>query len=508
MLRLWVPFLPVLSVWTLTAQRVGMWKAAALCRSPPMDLRAVDRMRRGAGCGELLNGLAMPCRALAMRFAEWRLGTVRGMGRMCCALDGPDDLFGWTASIPTDGWRQGLSPRAAPRNLRAAKRGDAMIDLPQDGLFVGRVWEAGVGPCLVTLRDGMVVDITTRDAPTMRDLLEQSDIPGHVAAIRGRVIGAFSDIAAASVEPAGEVTHLLAPVDLQAVKACGVTFARSMVERVIEERAAGDPSRADAIRARVAGVIGDSLRNLVPGSQKAAEVKALLQAEGLWSQYLEVGIGPDAEVFTKAPPMAAVGYGASVGLHPVSRWNNPEPEVVLACDSRGRIVGATLGNDVNLRDVEGRSALLLGKAKDNNASCSIGPFVRLFHGDFTLDVLRRVRVSLLVRGEDGFEMTGESAMEAISRTPENLVSQLRNRNHQYPDGAVLFLGTMFAPVKDRRGAGLGFTHEVGDRVEISTPELGRLVNWVDRTDACAEWTFGTRALFENLARRGLLATGY
>ena len=504
MLRLWVLFLPVLSVWTLTAQRVGMWKAAALCRSPPMDLRAVDRMRRGAGCGELLNGLAMRCRALAMRFAEWRLGTVRGMGRMCCALDGPDDLFGWTASIPTDGWRQGLSPRAAPRNLRAAKRGDAMIDLPQDGLFVGRVWEAGVGPCLVTLRDGMVVDITTRDAPTMRDLLEQSDIPGYVAAIRGRVIGAFSDIAAASVEPAGEVTHLLAPVDLQAVKACGVTFARSMVERVIEERAAGDPSRADAIRARVAGVIGDSLRNLVPGSQKAAEVKALLQAEGLWSQYLEVGIGPDAEVFTKAPPMAAVGWGASVGLHPISRWNNPEPEVVLCCDSRGRIVGATLGNDVNLRDVEGRSALLLGKAKDNNASAAIGPFIRVFDAGFGLDDVRRLDLTMTVTGEDGFRLEGRSSMAEISRDPADLAAQARGRHHQYPDGFVLYCGTMFAPVQDRDGPGQGFTHHLGDVVTISTPALGALVNTVRLATEAPEWTFGTGALMRNLAGRGLL----
>ncbi len=379
-----------------------------------------------------------------------------------------------------------------------------MIGVPENGLFLGRVWRAGIGPSVVTLRGGRVVDITTKAAPTMRDVLEQADIAGFVAGIAGEDIGSLDEIAAASVEPAGEVTRLLSPNDLQAVKACGVTFARSMIERVIEERAAGDASRAEAIRARVAGVIGDSLRNLVPGSEQAAEVKRLLQAEGLWSQYLEVGIGPDAEVFTKAQPMAAVGYGASVGLHPISKWNNPEPEVVMVVDSTGRIVGATLGNDVNLRDVEGRSALLLGKAKDNNAAASVGPFIRIFDGAFTLDTVRKLELTLTVTGTDGFTLTGRSSMAEISRDPADLVSQARGRHHQYPDGFVLYCGTMFAPVQDRDGPGQGFTHHLGDVVVIGTPELGRLVNTVRLSTEAPEWQFGAGALMKNLSGRGLL----
>lgn len=379
-----------------------------------------------------------------------------------------------------------------------------MIGMPEDGLFVGRIWRQGIGPALVTLRDGVVTDITTRDAPTMRDLLEQADIPSFVRSVPGTPIASLDEIAGRSIEVDGDQTRLLAPVDLQAIKACGVTFARSMIERVIEERAGGDPGRADQIRARVVAVIGDSLRNLVPGSDKAAEVKTLLQAEGLWSQYLEVGIGPDAEVFTKAPPMAAVGWGASVGLHPVSRWNNPEPEVVLAVDSRGRIVGATLGNDVNLRDVEGRSALLLGKAKDNNASAAIGPFIRVFDSHFTLDEVRRLDLTMTVTGLDGFHLTGASSMSEISRDPADLVSQARGRHHQYPDGFVLYCGTMFAPVQDRDGPAQGFTHHVGDVVTISTPALGSLRNTVRLATEAPEWTFGTGALMRNLAARGLL----
>ncbi|KAF0172171.1 MAG: hypothetical protein FD162_2526 [Rhodobacteraceae bacterium] len=377
------------------------------------------------------------------------------------------------------------------------------FSLPQ-GLWLGRVWRAGIGPSLVTIRAGHVFDITSKAAPTMRDLLELPDIAGFVASLPGEDLGPLAAFAAASVEPAEETTRLLAPCDLQAIKACGVTFARSMVERVIEERAAGNPALAAEIRTRVAGVIGDSLRDLLPGSAKAAEVKALLQAEGLWSQYLEVGIGPDAEVFTKAQPMAAVGYGASVGLHPISKWNNPEPEVVLVVNSKGQIVGATLGNDVNLRDVEGRSALLLGKAKDNNAAASIGPFIRLFDADFTLDTVRGLELSLTVSGSDGFLLHGASSMRQISRDPADLVAQTRGRHHQYPDGFLLYCGTMFSPVQDRDGPGQGFTHHLGDVVTISAPELGALTNTVRLATEAPEWRFGTGALMRNLAARGLL----
>ena len=364
-----------------------------------------------------------------------------------------------------------------------------MMDLPQDGIFVGRVWRPGIGPCLVTLRDGALVDITSRTVPTMRDLIELDDPVAHVRATPGTPVAEH---------------RLLAPCDLQAVKASGVTFAASMVERVIEEKAAGDAGAAEAIRTRIGAAIGASLRGIKPGSAEAARVKDLLIAEGLWSQYLEVGIGPDAEIFTKCQPMAAVGHGADVGLHPISRWNNPEPEIVLAVDSRGRIKGATLGNDVNLRDVEGRSALLLGKAKDNNASCAIGPMIRLFDADYTLDHVRRAELTLRVEGQDGFVLDGASSMSQISRDPADLVAQMLGRHHQYPDGAMLFLGTLFAPTQDRDAPGQGFTHHPGDVVTISEPRLGALANTVRLSTECPEWRFGTGALMRNLTARDLL----
>ena len=382
------------------------------------------------------------------------------------------------------------------------------LHLPEEGRFIGRAWRAGVGPCVVTLRAGRVVDITSRGTSTVSALLERDDILAIVDGASGEDLGSLGEIAEASLGAARsgdpDATRLLAPCDLQAVKACGVTFARSMLERVIEERAGGDPSRAEAIRTRVGSVVGERLRDLVPGSDEAAEVKRLLQAEGLWSQYLEVGIGPDAEVFTKCPPMAAVGWGADVGLHPVSRWNNPEPEVVLAADSRGRVRGASLGNDVNLRDVEGRSALLLGKAKDNNASASLGPFIRLLDDRFTMDDVRRLELTLTVEGEGGYRMEGRSSMAEISRDPLDLVAQAHGRHHQYPDGFMLYLGTLFAPVEDRDAPGQGFTHHLGDRVTIAAPGLGALENTVRLATEAPPWTFGVGALMQNLAARGLL----
>lgn len=374
------------------------------------------------------------------------------------------------------------------------------------GIFVGRVWNPEVaGPSIVTLREGMLIDITSREAPTLSALFERQDAAGFVRAAGGKAIGSLEEIAAnSSGKPDTGRPHLLAPADLQAVKACGVTFAQSMIERVIEEKAAGNPDRAAAIRERVSALIGGSLTNLKAGSPEAAKVKQALIDEGMWSQYLEVGIGPDAEVFTKAPVLSSVGWGADVGLHPISTWNNPEPEIVLAVNSRGEIKGVTLGNDVNLRDVEGRSALLLGKAKDNNASCSIGPFVRLFDAGYGLDEVRKAELDLKVTGQDGFVLHGKSSMSQISRDPTDLVKQTLGPHHQYPDGFMLFLGTLFAPTQDRDAPKQGFTHKIGDVVEISSAGLGALVNTVRLSTECPPWTFGISALMRNLAKRGLL----
>ncbi|RJE85889.1 fumarylacetoacetate hydrolase family protein [Paracoccus onubensis] len=370
-----------------------------------------------------------------------------------------------------------------------------------DGVFLGRVRLAQGGhPRVVTIRGGQVMDITAKPAPTVRDICEMSDPAGYVATAPGQPVADLDAILAGEAQ----AVTLLSPVDLQAVKASGVTFVVSLLERVIEEQAMGDPGRADALRRDILELIGEDLSDLVPGSRGAMAVKARLVERGVWSQYLEVGIGPDAEIFTKCQPMASVGHGAMIGLHPISTWNNPEPEVAVVVSSTGRIVGATLGNDVNLRDVEGRSALLLGKAKDNNASAALGPFIRLFDGGFGLDDVKALEVALEVSGEDGFVLTGSSSMGQISRSPEALAAAAIGDHHQYPDGLVLYLGTMFAPVQDRDGQGQGFTHKIGDVVTISAPALGALVNTVGLSTECPAWSYGTRALMADLAGAGLL----
>ena len=384
------------------------------------------------------------------------------------------------------------------------------LTLPNNGTkgaLAGRVWRPDVaGPSVVAIREAGVFDVSAH-AATMRDLCEADDPASIANSASGERIGALAEILANTPEALRDQTQpwLLAPIDLQAVKAAGVTFPRSMLERVIEEQAKGAPEKAQAIRATVEKQLGGNLRNLKPGSKQALELKRVLIEQGAWSQYLEVGIGEDAEIFTKAQPMSAVGHGMDAGLHPRSTWNNPEPEVVLAVSSKGRIVGATLGNDVNLRDFEGRSALLLSKAKDNNASASVGPFIRFFDGAFTLDTVRQIEVRLTVDGLDGFRMTGQSSMSEIARDPADLVAEMLNKTHQYPDGAVLYLGTMFAPKDDRGAPGMGFTHHNGDIVTIHAPELGSLTNRMTMSDKAPPWVYGTADLMRNLAKRRLLS---
>jgi len=383
--------------------------------------------------------------------------------------------------------------------------------LPDDldqALLIGRAWVPGAhaGPCVVVVRHGQVLDITPT-VPTVADLLEHEDRIAMVRDAPGAIIDSVHALLHNSLNCAGcpkDGPILLAPCDLQVIKASGVTFAESLIERIIEERAGGDPQRAQTIRQELEAIIGADLASVRPGSQAAAQLKTELQRRNFWSQYLEVGIGPDVEVFSKAPLLSAVGFGAPVGLHPMSKWNNPEPEIVLAVTSRSEIVGATLGNDVNLRDVEGRSALLLSKAKDNNGSCAIGPFIRLFDAaQFTLDTVRHCAISLHIQGQDGFTLHGVSHMDRISRDPQDIVHQVIGAHHQYPDGFALFLGTMFAPTQDRGEPGSGFTHHLGDTVTISAAPLGALVNAVQLSTEISPWTFGVRALFRNLAQRGL-----
>jgi fumarylacetoacetate (FAA) hydrolase family protein len=381
--------------------------------------------------------------------------------------------------------------------------------LPKDGYsgaLAGRVWRPEVGgPSVVAVTREGLYDVT-RDFPTIRDLAEQIDPAAALRRARGERFASLAEVLANTPEDNrdGARPWLLAPIDLQAIKAAGVTFAASMLERVIEERARGDLNAAAAIRADMTRLIGEDLSKLKPGSPAAMKLKEALIAQGAWSQYLEVGIGPDAEIFTKSQPMSAVGCGAEAGFHRASAWNNPEPEVVLVVSSAGAIVGATLGNDVNLRDVEGRSALLLGKAKDQNASCAIGPLVRLFDATFSLDDVRAMYVGLTVEGEDGYRLEGGSSIAKISRDPADLVAQMIGASHQYPDGAALFLGTMFAPVADRDAPGKGFTHKEGDLVAVAADRLGCLTNRMRHADQCAPWTFAASHLLRNLANRGLI----
>ncbi len=377
----------------------------------------------------------------------------------------------------------------------------------QQATLIGRAWIDGhpPGAAVIAIRGDEVYDIS-RSAPTVSALLARSDVLTIARAAAGPKLGTIAELLANSAQARGaRPPFLLPPADLQVIKAAGVTFAASLIERLIEEQARGNPDAAEEIRKRIVAVVGEDLRAIRPGSETAMKLKASLLTQGLWSQYLEVGIGPDAEIFTKSPVLSAVGTGAEIGIHPQSTWNNPEPEVVLAVNAAGEAIGATLGNDVNLRDFEGRSALLLGKAKDNNGSCAIGPFIRLFDEHFGIDDVREAEVTVAVKGKDGFELHGKSSMREISRDPLDLVTATIGPVHQYPDGFMLFLGTMFAPVEDRDEKGAGFTHKIGDIVSVATPKLGALVNRVDHSDRIPPWRLGIGELMQNLARRGLLA---
>ncbi len=389
---------------------------------------------------------------------------------------------------------------------------DLTIDncLPEDWYnanLVGRVWVPGKvgGPAVVVLREQRVIDISA-EVPTVSGLLNKPKILEFLTSATGSDIGEIGEILANSDYKSRNLNepYLLAPVDLQAIKACGVTFAQSMLERVIEERAKGDPIAADNIRDEIRDNIGMDLKAIIPGSDEAMQLKEVLIGKGMWSQYLEVGIGPDAEVFTKAQPMSAVGIGSQIGIYSKSAWNNPEPEITLLVNARGEICGATLGNDVNLRDIEGRSALLLGKAKDNNASAAVGPFIRIFDDNYTLDDVRVSDLSLTVSGLDQFTLHGRSSMSEISRDVADLVSETIGPHHQYPDGFCLMTGTLFAPTEDRDQIGEGFTHKIGDVVRISNSRLGALINEVNLSEKISPWTFGLGELMGNLAARGLL----
>jgi len=391
---------------------------------------------------------------------------------------------------------------------------DERTALPDDherATLVGRAWVPGplAGPSPVLIAKGRVYDLS-QVVPTSSELMNSEDpvalVRSALASSRASAIGQLGEMLANSAADRRnpERPYFLSPVDLQAVRACGVTFIGSMLERVIEERAKGDPAGAEAIRKNLADEIGGELRTIKPGSPEAARVKDSLIKRDMWSQYLEVGIGPDAEVFNKAQPMSAVGTGAEIGVLASSSWNNPEPELVLVVNAEGTVVGGMLGNDVNLRDLEGRSALLLGRAKDNNASCALGPFIRLLDKNYTVEDLRRTRIDIRVEGTDGFSVKGNYSVAQISRDPLDLVGQAVSRNHQYPDGIVLFLGTAFAPTHDRGEPGRGFTHKLGDVVTIRSGSLGALSNRINHCDRIEPWSFGVGELMRNLSARGLI----
>jgi fumarylacetoacetate (FAA) hydrolase family protein len=344
----------------------------------------------------------------------------------------------------------------------------------------------------------------------MADLIERDDPAADVRAADAAGAWPLDDVLAATAAEADrrrgaagpialERPVLLSPVDLQVLKAAGVTFVQSLVERVIEERVGGDMSRAAEIREQLQQTLGGSVRELRPGSDEALGVLETMREQGLWSQYLEVGLGVHPEVFTKGPLLSSVGHGSDIGISSISSWNNPEPELALVIDRDGTAKGATLGNDANLRDIEGSSGLLLPLAKDNNAAAALGPFIRLFDGEFAFDDAAATTITMRIEGTDGFVLEATAPQSDISRPITELIEHTIGRRHQYPDGLVLFCGTPFAPIEDRDAPGMGFTHHDGDLVSISAPELGTLVNRVTPSEQAPVWDFGVRDLFRALA---------
>jgi len=378
--------------------------------------------------------------------------------------------------------------------------------LPSDGYagtLVGRALFPGVfpGPCVVAIREDGVHNISGT-VPTMAQLL---NAPNPLAtlqrALRNCVyLGPLESL----LENSTPSTHdplkpyLLTPIDLQAVKAVGLTFVNGLLQRF------ADDNGGAATVAKMEKAAGVALGKILPGSEEAARLRTALMEDGLWNDTLEVGFGPDVELFTKAQPLSAVGTGAEIAVLPTSKQTFAEPEVVLMLNADGKICGATLGCDMTARDVEARSLLLLGRAKDQNATCAVGPFIRLFDQTFSLPNVQGMNLTYAFEGADDAVFTDTGSMDQIGRGLITLARQVVNEHHGYPDGVALFTGCMFKAPSSRGASDTPFTHQVGDVVIIKASPLGTLINRVNTTDKVRPWSFGMSDLMANLANRQLL----